>query len=248
VKKKVPVLWLVLAGVLVLALTIVVVILLMSSHSGTPPKASDNSPVSGVAGAATPATPATPENTTSSPENTASPPIGPSFCGVPLADPSVVYILDRGAASGQYFDGMKAALYRSLELIGPTRQFAVILCDNDTSPVVFPPKGLANADAPTIASLHNVLDDVVATGSTRLASAVTGAVGRSPSVIIIVTGKYSLASDDINVLKQNAQHGIRFDTFVIGDVPSADDFQDIASRSGGIFRKLSESDLRQFGQ
>jgi hypothetical protein len=231
-KKALPVLWLIIGGVLVLVL-IIVGIIIVTMHSGAP--ANTVNPVASGSGS--------PDGGTGS----AVTPTGSSFCGVPLADSSVVYILDRGSASGRYFDAMKAALYRSLELIGPKRQFAVILCDNQTSTVRYPATGLADADPKSVAAVQKLLDDEVATGSTQMRSSIEDAVGRSPAVIAIITGKYNLSDDDVAALKQNAQRGIPLDTFIVGDNPSADALKDIAGRSGGIFRKLTENELRQFG-
>ena len=171
---------------------------------------------------------------------------GSSFCGVPLIDNSVVYVLDRGTATEQFFDPLKAALYRSLELIGPTRQFAVILSSNGSPEVAFPKSGLADATSQEVDKVRSLLDDVVASGSSKLSSAIQQAVARKPAVIILVTAKWNLDSDDAEALIQNAQRGIRIHTFILGDSTSTDALEQAASRSGGIFRRVSESDLRRF--
>jgi hypothetical protein len=234
-KKQSPLLFLLL-GVVLLIVLIIVVVVLISQHSGS---ATANNPD-------TPANPAQP-----SPGNTPAP-TGSSFCGVPIIDGSVVYVLDRGSATERYFDPMKAALYRSLELIGPSRQFAVILSDNGTNAVAYPAKGLANADAGEIQHVRSALDDVIATGSSTLASAVQQAVARNPAVIVVMTAKWTLDADDASVLKQNAQRGIHFDTFILRDTALtdalSDALKDVAGRSDGNFRSLTETELRQFGQ
>jgi len=235
-KKSSPMGFLIVGAVVVVLLIITAIVLIMQQSKPAPTNNPDTTINSGQP---------TPGSTTAAPT-------GSSFCGVPIIDGSVVYVLDRGSATERYFDPMKAALYRSLELIGPSRQFAVILGDNGTNAVAYPAKGLANADAGEIQHVRSALDDVIATGSSTLASAVQQAVARNPAVIVVMTAKWTLDADDANALKQNAQRGIHFDTFILRDTAStdalSDALQDVARRSEGNFRSLTETELRQFGQ
>ncbi len=160
---------------------------------------------------------------------------------------SVVYVLDRGNATEQFFDPLKAALYRSLELIGKTTQFAIVLSDNGSAPVEFPKSGLANATPDQAQKVRSLLDDAIASGSSKLAPAIKNAVARKPAVIIVVTAKWNLDPSDAEALLQNSQRGIKIHTFILGDSTSTDSLEQTASRSGGIFRRVSEADLRRFG-
>src|SRR5438477_631435 len=68
----------------------------------------------------------------------AAPQGAPSFCGVALDEPSVIYLLDRGNATQQAFDALKSACNRSVASLGPTRKFQVIFWDNDSDPALYP--------------------------------------------------------------------------------------------------------------
>jgi hypothetical protein len=177
------------------------------------------------------------------PDNT---PLGPSFCGVPLTDPSVVFILDRGDSTAQYFDSLKASVYRSVQLLGSTRQFAVILASNGTDDYAFPKHGMADADTARLDKLRGEMDDIVAIGASHLRGAIESAVARHPAVIVLVTAKWTLDQDDADALRQNAQRGIRFDTFILGGSDSTAPLQEAADRSGGTFIRLPEDQLKKF--
>lgn len=233
-----PLLLLISGGVLLLALIAagVLYLVMRGPSSATPPAnataPSDNSGATEVVtGGGTPS-----DNTT----------LGPSFCGVPLSDPSVVYILDRGDSTSQYFDSLKAAVYRSVQLLGSTRQFAVILASNGTDDYAFPKHGMADADSARIDKLRGEMDDIVAIGASHLREAIESAVARHPAVIVLVTAKWTLDQNDADALRQNAQRGIRFDTFILGGSDSTAPLQEAADRSGGTFMRLPEDQLKKF--
>jgi hypothetical protein len=229
-KKTSPLPLLIIGGVLLVALVIFGVIYLMHSQpNSTATSNPDNTP--------TPV-PDAPQTAT----------LGASFCGVPLPDPTVVYVLDRGSATEQFFDPLKAAVYRSLELIGPTRQFAIILTDNGSDKFAYPSIGMADASKEQTAKVRNLLDDAVASGASHFRSAVEQAVARRPAVIVFITAKWTITDDDAEVLKQNAQRGIRIATFMVGDSNATAPLEEASSRSGGVFRRISLADLQRFAQ
>lgn len=229
-QKKSPILLIVIIGVVIVAAAAGGIVYMM--HNSSSPAPGDQ--------AVAPPPPAPTDNPPTTPS-------GPSFCGVPLIEGSVVYVLDRGTATEQFFDPLKGALYRSLDLIGGTSQFAVILSDNGSAPVMYPRTGLANATPDQVQKTRSLLDDAIASGSSKLGPAIKDAVARKPSVLIVVTAKWSLDPADAESLIQNAQRGIRIHTFILGESTSTDALQQAASRSGGIFRRVSEADLRRFG-
>jgi hypothetical protein len=229
-KKTSPLPLLITGGVLVLALIGFGIIFLTRSPSPTTPN-----PAVG------PQTPQSP------PEVVAPAPVmGPSFCGVPLDGPSVVYVLDRGSSSDQFFDPLKAVFYRSLDLIGPTKKFAVILTDNGSANVAYPASGTVLATPQETQKARNLLDDVVASGASHFRWAIEQAVARHPAVIVVVTAKWTLGDDDVAALRQNAQRGIPIDTFMLGDSNATAALEETASRSGGVFRRVSSADLARF--
>jgi hypothetical protein len=236
-KRRSPMLLIVTGAVLLAAVAVFAIVYFMRGSS-TAPQAGNNSAPAPVA------------NNNPQPQPTdggVSKPSGPSFCGVPLIEKNIVYVLDRGSATEQYFDGVKAALYRSLELIGPDHQFAVILTSNGSPDFTFPHKGLADATPDQIQKIRSAMDDVIATGASQLRPALEKAVARHPDVIVVVTAKWTIDSDDTAALKQYAQRGIRIHTFMLGSSDAVDALQQAASLSGGIFSRVSDSQLRDFG-
>jgi len=182
------------------------------------------------------------------PQNTPGTAMGPSFCGVPLDGPGVVYVLDRGSASDPFFDPLKAVLYRSLDLIGPTKKFAVVLTDNGSTNLTFPPTGMVLATPDETQKARNVLDDVVASGAGHFRWAIEQAVARHPAVIVFVTAKWTINDDDAAALRQNAQRGIPIDTFMLGDSNATGALQDASTRSGGTFAQVRSAKLAEFAQ
>ena len=84
-------------------------------------------------------------------------------------------------------------------------------------------------------------------GRSKLRPALEKAVARNPAVIVVVTAKWTIDSDDAAALKQYAQRGIRIHTFMLGSSDAVDPLQEAASLSGGIFRRVTENELRDFG-
>jgi hypothetical protein len=231
-KKTRPRPMLIIGGALIAGMIVLAVIFLM--HSSTSSTATQTP---GLTPSPTPPEPIAP-----------APIMGPSFCGVPLDGPSVVYIIDRGSASDPFFDPLKAVLYHSLDLIGPTRKFAVILTENGSANLTFPPTGLVDATPDQTQKARNALDDVVAGGASHFRWAIEQAVARHPAVIVFVTAKWSLplTDDDAAALMQNAQRGIPIDTFMLGDSNATDALEKTSSRSGGTFRRVTSAQLAQF--
>ncbi len=172
-------------------------------------------------------------------------PLGPSFVGLKLNVPSVVYVLDRGNATTNYFDAIKAATYRSLQLLGPSKKFAVILTDNQTEDAMFPKQGMHDATAGELENLKEVLQDVVATGNSRFGPALDKAIALHPASIVIITAKYPLDDEDIAALAEAQKKGVTINTFAIGDIANPP-LEALSTATGGAYRQISDHDLRTF--
>jgi hypothetical protein len=239
-KRRGPILLIISGIVVLLALVVFGIIYLMRGSAAAPTADTSAAPPSTVTdNSGNPAPPAA--------DTVANKLSGPSFCGVPLIENNVVYVLDRGSATDQYFDGLKAALYRSLELIGPDHKFAVILTDNGTPDFSYPTSGLANATPDQIKKVRNIMDDLISSGASKLRPALKKAADRHPDIIIVVTAKWTIDPDDAEALKQYAQRGIRMHTFMLGSSDAVDALQQAASLSGGIFSRVSDNQLKDFG-
>ena len=170
---------------------------------------------------------------------------GPSFVGLKLDVPSVVYVIDRGNATTNNFDAIKAATYRSIQLIGPAKKFAVLLMDNDTEEFTYPKQGMESATSADLDNLKTSLQDVVATGNSNFTGALKRAADLHPGAIVITTAKFPLDDPDIAALKDLEGKGIPIDTFAIGDVVNPP-LQEASNATHGQYRQVSDHDLRNF--
>lgn len=170
---------------------------------------------------------------------------GPSFVGLKLDVPSVVYVIDRGNATTNNFDAIKAATYRSIQLIGPSKKFAVLLTDNDTEEFTYPKQGMEAATSGDLENLKGVLQDVVATGNSNFEKSLKKAADLHPGAIVITTAKYPLDDPDIAALKELQSKGIPVNTFAIGDIVNPP-LQEVSSATRGQYRQVSDHDLRAF--
>jgi hypothetical protein len=179
---------------------------------------------------------------------------GSSFCGISLHFPTTIFLLDRGNSISNDFDTVKAACFKSIDQFGPSRKFQVILWDNNdaTSSAEFPQGKMADATAGNIASLRQYFQDTVATGSARLSGPLREAVSRNPQEIVIVTGKGAdnLDEDDAAVLRSMIGKNIRIDAVQIyPSTPSPNSvLQEVSKASGGQFKTVSSSELRDFAR
>ncbi|MDB5290288.1 MAG: hypothetical protein JWL69_1529 [Phycisphaerales bacterium] len=172
---------------------------------------------------------------------------GPGLCGVSIAAPSIVYVLDRGNAIANVFDPLKAATYHSLESLGPDRKFEVILWNNGGDDIAYPADSLANATPEEIEKCKRTLEDIVGTGNSHLRSALDKAMARQPSAIVIATGKDRLDDDDELALasaQEVAKGKVKFYTFAVGKQIENPVLKMAASATGGQYRQVSETELR----
>jgi hypothetical protein len=171
---------------------------------------------------------------------------GPGLCGVSITVPTVVYVIDRGNATANLFDPLKAAVYRSLESLGPDRKFQVVFWNNGGDDVAYPADTTANATPEEIEKCKRAFEDLVGAGNSHLRGALDKAMARQPGAIVIATGKDRLDDDDERALanaQESAAGKTKFYTFAIGnnDNPL---LKIAASATGGQYRQVLEKDLR----
>jgi hypothetical protein len=168
---------------------------------------------------------------------------GPTFAGVTINAPSVIYLLDNGNSNDTLFDPLKAACYQSLATLGPSRKFQVALWDNGVNTVSYPKSGLADGTPQEINAARQALADTVATGNSHLAAPLKQALAEHPAAIVIATSKWDLDHDDREALAEAQSASIKLYTFGLGAAPESGDLKLAASASGGQFKHLSASDL-----
>ncbi len=173
----------------------------------------------------------------------------PSFCGIKLDHPSVIYLLDRGSSTQAPFGSLKEAALKSIQSLGAQRRFQIIFWDNGQDPGTFPPL-LAFASEANVAEVRRQTEDVFAFGATDPAPALVKAVAQRPAAVVIATGKGADLDDAfVQMVKDTRKDAqVVIHTFAIGAAGQSTALKTVAQSSGGHFRELSEGELSTFGR
>lgn len=221
-------LWLSLAGGVILVLLVIVLWLVFGRSSPQKAQAS--------AGAAAIPTEATPLAA------------GPHFCGIKLESPVVIYLLDRGNGTGEVFDTLKEATYKSIETLGADRKFQVIFWSNgqDDNAAVRPP---AYARSEAIAACKRAMEDVTAFGQSDPTNALKRAIANNAGEIVLVTGKGLELEPALvqQVMQIRRTSTAKIHTVAIGDSASPV-LREIASKTNGEYKTVSASLLRTYAE
>lgn len=220
------------AAVIILLLIIVLVLMFRSPANAT----------FGSAPQVNPAISGQPSATPNAPAPT------PSFCGVPIDQSVVVYVIDNGSSSAEVLDAVKSALFKSLESLGSDRRFQVLFWNPDSNS--YPSaQQTAFAVKELIQNARAKLQDVTAAGSTDPLASLQKAFADDPGQIMLVTAKASDLDDSLagQVLKLRGSSKAKIDCFAINGVANDKVLARIASATGGQFVPLPENQLKSFG-
>ena len=187
------------------------------------------------------------------PEDDPGPPVAvpttPHFCGISLAgEPSVVYLLDRGQATGEMFDTLKEATYRSLESLKPGQKFAVIFWNNGGEEAAYPPDGLAEASKEEIEVAQRQFVDVYAGSRADPHEAIKRAAALRPGAIVLVTGKaFDLDEDLVDLTRQSITGSqTKVHTVALGSDDGTTVLGSIANAGRGQSKVVSKRELRSY--
>jgi von Willebrand factor type A domain len=173
----------------------------------------------------------------------------PGFCGVPIDQTVVVYVVDNGSSSADVLDAIESALFKSIESLGPDRQFQILFWNPDTA--TYPTaRQTAFAVKDNIDAARKRLQDVTAAGSTDPVSSLQRAIEDNPGQIMLITAKAGDLDDSLvdEVAKIRGNSKVRIDCFAINGVPGDKVLSKIASASAGVFVPVSEAQLKGFAQ
>jgi hypothetical protein len=183
-----------------------------------------------------------------SPNPTAAAPIaGPNFCGTPIDQDVIIYLIDNGSSSDEVLDSMKSAVFKSIDSLGSDRRFQILFWNPDTK--TYPTgKQTAFAVRDNIEVARKKLDDVMAAGSTDPLNALKIAVADNPGAIILVTAKAGDLDDSLvdQVMAIRGASTAKIDCIAINGVAGDSALAQIASKSGGKFVVLPEAQLKAF--
>jgi biopolymer transport protein ExbD len=197
-------------------LVLLIVVLVMAFHGS---------------GASSAGTGPIPINNPSTPAPNA-PPAAPSFCGVPIDHSRVVYLVDDGASSADVLDTIKTVMFKSINSLGPDRQFLVLFWNPNTE--TYP------SDETSFAFAVKDNTDPLPGLKTALAD--------NPGQIILVTAKAGDLDDSL-IAKVAALRGnstAHIDCIAVNGVPGDKVLAKIAAQSGGTFVPLPDSQLKAF--
>jgi len=173
----------------------------------------------------------------------------PSFCGVPIDQSVVVYVIDNGSSSAGVLDAMESALFKSIESLGPDRQFQVLFWNPETE--TYPTAGQpAFAVKDNIDAARKKLQDVAAAGSTDPLASLQRAFADEPGQILLMTAKAGDLDDSLvdQVIKIRGKSKAKIDCFAVNGVPDEKVLKKIASASGGVFAPVSGAQLKGFAE
>jgi hypothetical protein len=171
-------------------------------------------------------------------------PTKPSFMGIPLKGPSVVFLLDRGMGTLDTFDAIKAATAKSLPTLGSTIKFQLIFWETDAI-VEYPPDGLRDANNENVKAAVEKMTDIFAWGQSKIDRPLEKALAQNPAEIVIATGKNGLDDDFVKlVLDQRKNSPTKIHAISVGPTGSPDALKKIADKTGGQFREISGQALR----
>ena len=222
------------AVAIVLLLGVIIGVLLRGGGSNTPvapgtPQTSGANPGPGASGATAP------------PTATAA----PMFLGQKLAEPTVIFVLDRGDANREELEYLKIAVVNTLRTFRPDQKFQIVFwkVDSEKDPRVIP-KSLSAATADVISATSTALDDVFAFGSTKPQAALSKAFAAKPAALVIASAKP--VSDDFSKLVMDARKDstAKVYCFSLNAPPSRKQMSDLAQKTGGAYREVPLEELK----
>ncbi len=170
---------------------------------------------------------------------------GPRVMGVALKGPTVVYLLDRGSGTTETFDSIKAGTLKSLATLGPEIRFQVIFWETETM-LEYPIGGLRYATKDNIENCTKAFADVFAWGQSKIEKPLERALAQGPAEIVLISGKNGLDDDFVKaVLDTRKDSAIPIHAFSIGRNGSPDALKTIAQKTGGQFREVTGTALRE---
>lgn len=172
----------------------------------------------------------------------------PNFSGIPLEYPTVVYLIDRGSGTRELFGALKDATLKSAASLGGERKFAIVFWNNGSS-AAYPDGSTTFASADNIASARKAIDDVSAFGASDAVPALQQALALSPDVVVIATAKGDMLDDQWtkSLLDARGTSAVKIDCINLGSPGSGNALKTLASKTGGDYKDVSDTDLRTMG-
>ena len=195
----------------------------------------------------TPNTPGENTNTVQTP-GTPTPVAGPNFCGTKLDGSPVIYVLDSGTATQEYFGELKDVTLHSIATLGSDRKFEILFwTDKDKREWDFPNDATTPASPENIKSAASTIADAMAFGKSDPKPALEIAFAQRPDTIVLATAKgwEFDAAWVTDVMALRGTSTAKIDTFDLGATEPSQALKDLAAKTGGVYTNVSKSDLSQ---
>lgn len=170
----------------------------------------------------------------------------PVFLDVPLAGNTMVYVLDRGSATADLFSLLLEATFRSIATLGQDRRFQIVFWSDGSDPTAYPTAGTTFATPANIESARRATSEVYAFGQTQPDKALQVALASDPDTLILATGKGWELDESFTgaVLEARGNRKTVIHAFSLGSGNQSDALAQVAQRTGGQYRVVSETALR----
>lgn len=172
--------------------------------------------------------------------------VDPNFCGVPLKEQTVIYVLDRGSGTSELFSYLKEAALRSASSLGEKRKFQIVFWFNGSEDA-YPTAGPTYATQANVELARKALDAIYAHGQSDAETALQKAMSTSPEAIILATGKGGQLDDTFvnQVMQVRKDRTVKIHTFDLGGTEGSAAMKSIAHTTGGGSHLISEAQLKQ---
>ena len=173
------------------------------------------------------------------------PQVIPNFAGIHLTGDTIVYVLDRGDATRDTFDALKAMTIKSLATLGERKQFQVIFWNNGKDDA-YPKNWPTFATADNRAEAERAIEAITPHGKTDIRSAMRNAMSAKPTEIVIATGKaWDLDDAFVKTVDQvRGDRPVKIDTIALGEVRDSAALKMIAKETKGTFKQMNDTELK----
>ncbi|HEX2970942.1 MAG TPA: hypothetical protein VHP11_01345 [Tepidisphaeraceae bacterium] len=168
----------------------------------------------------------------------------PSFLGIELKGPTIIYLLDPTEGPDNTLEYSKLAVSDSVDTLGDQIAFQVIFWETDRV-ITWPPEGTTPAIQKNVLACRNLLANIRPTGPSRIGPSLNRALLAKPNEIVVVTPQSGLGEEFVRtVLASRGASSIRIHAVSLGDDGSSAALQVIAQQTGGQFRSIPSADLQ----
>jgi len=172
--------------------------------------------------------------------------VGPSFLGVKLNEPTVIFVLDRGSATHESFDNMKMACLNAIDSFRPDQKYQIIFwqLDQENEVVVIPALPARADNKAELKKTANAVDEITSFGQSDPKPAMEKAFAAQPTAVVIASGKLLDEGFARMVLDARGGNNTRVYCFSLAERSSGQYMSEVASQTGGIFKFVTRAELQ----